>query len=483
MSTDDEDPHLQYPADLGSHFDGVAPKRTIEDKQAIEKSELFYQPDFLKNAAYTMLQFGSAATVDNVKDMVAAEWKRFAVGQEIADPATANFARDHLLRHQAWKESELGHALSHESPENIDLSGLTVFFCTNYLPWLSESGQHAYIPTTLWSTDFQALRTTIHTTLNHVVRPVTSGGRHFSWEKSRYVLMAPLQSVIAENGSPYTMLPEDTWWALGTSLGLKLPSDTVLIAQSGDETVAAITNVPGLTVRSVKGLPYQAAESIAEGMGTDTLSNPRMLHECVESIANQLNAFVGHHNASLSGRGSESYVRAEAVLRSGTDGAIERAIHAINSARAEVTRAERKDQALYLFNQGYFDGMRRGASIFPTYHSDYVRSLIADFLHGRKTDYPLSQSLLDASRRVETLIDQGLSENTEWPLMSDSLLRQKLSRINEHLPIIPPQLLGTFFMVYADALGLRAKPESASGHTHRECRRGVQNAESRIGKV
>lgn len=95
---------------------------------------------------------------------------------------------------------------------------------TKYLPRTNPDGT-MYIPTTAMATNFYTARSTVHTTLNHVVKQHAYG----SWEDMPIVVLAPYQDVTIDNGNPAEVSGMDTYWSLSPDKGLVLPKSAYVV--------------------------------------------------------------------------------------------------------------------------------------------------------------------------------------------------------------------------------------------------------------
>ena len=110
-----------------------------------------------------------------------------------------------------------------------DMNNWCVVHATKYMPQTTPDGK-LYISSHAMATDFDVPRTTVHTTLNHVV---TAHG-YGSWDDMPIVILAPYKGVVQENGNPAEIATADTYWSTNPKHGLVLPKGTFVIRPSDD---------------------------------------------------------------------------------------------------------------------------------------------------------------------------------------------------------------------------------------------------------
>ena len=110
-----------------------------------------------------------------------------------------------------------------------DMSHWCAVHVTKYMPKHHNDGT-MYIPTTAMATDFDAPRSTVHVTLNHVVTSHMMG----SWNDMPIVVLAPYNDVTEKNGNPAEVAGTDTYWSLNPDAGLILPENTYIVQPKND---------------------------------------------------------------------------------------------------------------------------------------------------------------------------------------------------------------------------------------------------------
>lgn len=111
-----------------------------------------------------------------------------------------------------------------------DMNNWLCVHATRYMPLKAKDGG-VYIPTTAMATGFAGHpRSTVHFTLNHVVRSHAFG----NWDATPFIILAPYKSVVELNQNPAELSPADTYWSVDPDVGLRLPENTYIIKPSND---------------------------------------------------------------------------------------------------------------------------------------------------------------------------------------------------------------------------------------------------------
>lgn len=111
-----------------------------------------------------------------------------------------------------------------------DMDNWCVVHATKYLPKRNTDG-NMVIETTAMATNFESVpRSTVHTTLNHVVGGHNGG----SWGDMPYVILMPYNDVVALNGHPREVSMFDTYFAPNPDTGLILPKSAYLVRPSDE---------------------------------------------------------------------------------------------------------------------------------------------------------------------------------------------------------------------------------------------------------
>ncbi len=127
------------------------------------------------------------------------------------------------LKEQQISEEDEGQYLS-------DINNYLSVHVTKYMPRKNANGEY-YIPSTAMATDYKYMRNTVHTTLNHTVKPVFGGG---DWESMPYVILAPFNDMIATNGKPAMTCLVDTYFSVSPDRGLVLPKSAHIVRPVND---------------------------------------------------------------------------------------------------------------------------------------------------------------------------------------------------------------------------------------------------------
>lgn len=110
-----------------------------------------------------------------------------------------------------------------------DMANWCVVHTTRYMPRRNSDGT-IYIPSTAMATDFNNPRSTVHVTLNHIVRSHGYG----SWDDAQIVVLAPYKDVVKKNGSPVEVAGTDTYWSVNPNTGLQLPETAYVVRPDGN---------------------------------------------------------------------------------------------------------------------------------------------------------------------------------------------------------------------------------------------------------
>ena len=105
-----------------------------------------------------------------------------------------------------------------------DMNNWLCVHVTRYMPQQNSSGKLA-IQTTAMATDYELPRATVHMTINQVVHAHGAG----SWNDVPFVVLAPYNDIVKENGNPAEVACEDTFFIPDTDTGLVLPDSTCIV--------------------------------------------------------------------------------------------------------------------------------------------------------------------------------------------------------------------------------------------------------------
>ena len=108
-----------------------------------------------------------------------------------------------------------------------DMSHWCAVHATKYMPLKRRDGS-LYIPSTGMATDFVDARATVHTTLNHIVRPVAMGMGN-DWDNMPIIVLMPYNDVVKQNGNPAQVAGVDTYWSVNPDAGLVLPKSAYIV--------------------------------------------------------------------------------------------------------------------------------------------------------------------------------------------------------------------------------------------------------------
>ena len=95
---------------------------------------------------------------------------------------------------------------------------------TEYMPKVNKDGE-MYIESTMMATNFEVPRTSVHVTLNHVVKSHSGG----DWDGKPIVMLAPYNDLVGKNGNPQQIATEDTFFIPNPDTGLVLPPSTYIV--------------------------------------------------------------------------------------------------------------------------------------------------------------------------------------------------------------------------------------------------------------
>ncbi|MBP5364205.1 MAG: hypothetical protein J6Y49_02545 [Alphaproteobacteria bacterium] len=101
---------------------------------------------------------------------------------------------------------------------------------TRYMPPRNSDGT-MFLPTTAMVTNYDIPRTTVHVTLNHVVKSHAAG----AWEDCPYVVFTPYTDLVRENEAPKCVSLYDTYFVPDSDRGLLLPPSAYIVQPSNGE--------------------------------------------------------------------------------------------------------------------------------------------------------------------------------------------------------------------------------------------------------
>ena len=115
------------------------------------------------------------------------------------------------------------------------MSNWCTVHATKFMPLKRDDGT-IYIPSTAMATEFKIPRTTVHTTLNHVVTAHGDG----SWDDIPIIILVPYKDVVEANGNPAQISTVDTYWSVNPDKGLVLPKSAYIIQPGNDGSLYQI---------------------------------------------------------------------------------------------------------------------------------------------------------------------------------------------------------------------------------------------------
>lgn len=135
-----------------------------------------------------------------------------------------------------------------------DMKNWLLVHATSYLPRKNEDGS-LMIPTTAMATGFEVPRSTVHFTLNHIVR----GHMYGNWNASQYVIVMPYVDAVKRNGNPQELSLFDTWFEPNPDTGMVLPKGTWIVRPGNDLPLGQLIAVHGNEV-VYKSVDFTAEE-------------------------------------------------------------------------------------------------------------------------------------------------------------------------------------------------------------------------------
>lgn len=139
----------------------------------------------------------------------------------------------HVVNRKVAEIEELDHqkpklSLPGWVPEKpLEAADFVCVHATSYKPEEDFSGNYL-VKTTSDALGGITIRNTVHVSLNHRVSAHEFG----SWSQMGYVILAPLDKMINENGLPESLDPVDSWWTRSPGEPLRFP-DATLISSGG----------------------------------------------------------------------------------------------------------------------------------------------------------------------------------------------------------------------------------------------------------
>lgn len=170
--------------------------------------------------------------------------------------------------------------------------------------------QALVIPTAITATKGEVPRVTSHWTLNHVVCPHMAGGKEVidehgvssSWEKPKYIVIAPALSTNEINGKPFNLFGVDTFWKKDVVLSRDAVvinfTDERIVADGITEFVATRPNVDPANIsdRVIELLGYSPV------CGQDLYVYDRGFDRAVERLAEQEGVESAPHSFMTEGK-------------------------------------------------------------------------------------------------------------------------------------------------------------------------------------
>lgn len=429
----------------------------------VKSKELLKQPALLCDASYLLLSLEDL-TPKNVAERISGFLKDTQNGK--VSPEDARVIQTQKLEHETkynnWKALGLHEQHQYfersgfltEETENLD--DLYCIHCTNFLP--SIDGTQPIIKTTFRGSEGEWLRTTVHFSLNHTVEEVANMGRTHTWTNKDYVIITPFRGVIELNGTPYGMLPEDTWWGFGANEGVKLPPGTKIIARKDGNGLADLKKIDGLEIIEVDGEPHSQAYNVMQEKGIKIIS-PRKFKGKYK-IADQLGCFYGSHFGS-------TYLKAESMIERGDDNSekVVKIVNEINKCNEPTlfpdwVESVKRYRLIELFFEKYFNQNDfpdlNFTNDFDVTFDEIIQAMHSHYYDSRdhpksNFEYQIANSRSPRERFTAQLGWDMFGQLTEMAKLktnflptSENLLRIRHDRIKNNLDIIPPYLIGTY---------------------------------------
>ena len=155
--------------------------------------------------------------------------------------------REFIAHNKQSEEQYLPEVL--EGEKSLAISELMCVHATHFRPETREDGT-VLIPSAASASDYKSARSSVHVALNHRVSSHVFG----QWNDCPYVVVAPLEGVIAESGNPYMLNTVDTWWVLNPGQPLVLPDAHIIALNSEGQEKLFDDSEPQIT--KVKSPPY-----------------------------------------------------------------------------------------------------------------------------------------------------------------------------------------------------------------------------------
>lgn len=423
---------------------------TVDDeKQKVEKNLedakeiLWKNPTFLREATYLLIS-SEVNSVQQARELLD------ELAKDLLDKSSDKWEEpleeirnSHESSYNQWKSDRLK-AQEDRFRENGDLDQetenieqLSVVHCTDYLP--KVVGNTVSIPTTYQATGGEKVRTSWHATLNHVVGEVATASGSSSWEGRKVVVISPFKDFTEANGSPFAMVPEDTFWGLGIESGVQLPQGTLILVDSSfsEEQVAALRQA-GAEIKVVDN-PTQSAQEEMKSKGIPVIKPENFKNP--QRFAHEQHAFLGLHNGVGNDEDSGSYERAELLLND--KNMKDQSISELTQEYGGLNDPQDRYQVLVnLANLDYFHSNDVMTEVLPTRDrigEDAFKDLISEL---RRPSAIEPYNILAHS--VMTKLMDMASTQTKLSELSDGVLSKKLQAIKNNMQTIPPQLIGAF---------------------------------------
>lgn len=131
-------------------------------------------------------------------------------------------------------------AVKAEKEYMSDMNNYLAVHATAYLPKTNKNGQK-YIPSTAMANDYEHCRSTIHTTLNHIV----TGHAYGDWSEMPYAIMTSLNDLIKENNIPKEVSAVDTYFSVHPDKGLILPPNHRIVMPADNIPAGKLYEIQG----------------------------------------------------------------------------------------------------------------------------------------------------------------------------------------------------------------------------------------------
>lgn len=200
-----------------------------------------------------------------VKALSGDERDQAIVEQGLATLHAHNPGRARMYEHKEWLteqgQSDENIAEIYSSPESLSYEHLSIVHATSHLPVSDKRGVKRIEDR---FTGSGHARSTVHVALN---AQVESSFFSADWSQAPFIVVAPMDEVVDQNGEPTSLIGHDTWWEVLPGRGLELPEDTIIIMPGSTRPVQYLPGSKevryknqGITQEDVDELTHQAGD-------------------------------------------------------------------------------------------------------------------------------------------------------------------------------------------------------------------------------